>query len=113
MSFCVGSQAAHFETFSGEHNICSICENICSFIHLICPSSPLSSFLMCLCLYPQFDHPFVEVHRVRKFRFEPERHILVSLEDLSEPATKTGYSTPLGSWSCDGEILPEVAIQVR
>uniref|UniRef100_A0A3B4FAK8 Ceramide kinase-like n=1 Tax=Pundamilia nyererei TaxID=303518 RepID=A0A3B4FAK8_9CICH len=60
----------------------------------------------------QFDHPFVEVHRVRKFRFEPERHILVSLEDLSEPATKTGYSTPLGSWSCDGEILPEVAIQV-
>ncbi|CAI5635742.1 unnamed protein product [Oreochromis niloticus] len=60
----------------------------------------------------QFDHPFVEVHRVRKFRFEPERHKLVSLEDLSEPPTKTGYSTPLGSWSCDGEILPEVAIQV-
>lgn len=58
MSSCVGSQAAHFETFSGEHNICSICENICSFIHLICPSSPLSSFLICLCLSPPVRPPF-------------------------------------------------------
>ncbi|XP_070785292.1 ceramide kinase [Enoplosus armatus] len=72
----------------------------------------------------QFDHSFVEVHRVRKFRFKPRRHELVSLEDLSETPKKTGfspicsaqttcnYSTAHSSWNCDGEILPHAAIQV-
>ncbi|XP_030576327.1 ceramide kinase [Archocentrus centrarchus] len=60
----------------------------------------------------QFDHSFVEVHRVRKFRFQPQRQELVSLEDPSEPPTKTGYSTTLGCWTCDGELLSDVAIQV-
>ncbi|XP_069020877.1 ceramide kinase-like [Embiotoca jacksoni] len=72
----------------------------------------------------QFDHSFVEVHRVRKFRFQPRHHELVSLEDLSEPPKKTGfnpicstqttcnYSTTHSNWNCDGEILPHTAIQV-
>lgn len=72
----------------------------------------------------QFDHSFVEVHRIRKFHFQPWRHDLVSLEDLSEIPKKTGFrpicsaqttcnsSTAHSSWTCDGEILPHTAIQV-
>ncbi|KAI3366857.1 hypothetical protein L3Q82_009508, partial [Scortum barcoo] len=72
----------------------------------------------------QFDHSFVEVHRVRKFRFQPH-HEASSLEDLSESPKKTGfrptcsarptcnYSAAHSSWNCDGEILPHAAIQVR
>ncbi|XP_070709917.1 ceramide kinase [Pempheris klunzingeri] len=72
----------------------------------------------------QFDHSFVEVHRVRKFRFQPWLHELVSLEDLSETPKKTGfrpicsaqttcnYGATHSSWNCDGEILPHAAIQV-
>ncbi|XP_073336894.1 ceramide kinase [Pagrus major] len=72
----------------------------------------------------QFDHSFVEVHRVRKFRFQPRHHELASLEDLSESPKKTGfspicsaqttcdYSTAHSSWTCDGELLPHAAIQV-
>ncbi|TMS02574.1 Ceramide kinase [Larimichthys crocea] len=72
----------------------------------------------------QFDHSFVEVHRVRKFRFQPRHHELVSLEDLSESPKKTdfrpicptqstcNYTGTHSSWTCDGEILPHAAIQV-
>nr|XP_046235181.1 ceramide kinase [Scatophagus argus] len=72
----------------------------------------------------QFDHSFVEVHRVRKFRFQPQQDEMVSLEDLSESPKKTGfspiysapttcnYSTAHSSWTCDGEILPHTSIQV-
>ncbi|XP_068573206.1 ceramide kinase [Cebidichthys violaceus] len=72
----------------------------------------------------QFDHSFVEVHRVRKFCFQPRHHELVSLEDMIESPKKTGfspicsaqmtcsYSTCHSSWNCDGEILPDAAIQV-
>ncbi|XP_029318010.1 ceramide kinase [Cottoperca gobio] len=65
----------------------------------------------------QFDHSFVEVHRVRKFRFQPQQHELVSLEDLSvspisSAQTTYNYSTSHSRWSCDGEILPHAAIQV-
>ncbi|XP_077401449.1 ceramide kinase [Vanacampus margaritifer] len=73
----------------------------------------------------QFNHSFVEVHRVRKFRFQPRHNEPVSLEDLSGPPQKTDPS-PISSqatrchfanctcshWTCDGEILPDVAIQV-
>ncbi|XP_045928677.1 ceramide kinase [Micropterus dolomieu] len=72
----------------------------------------------------QFDHSFVEVHRVRKFRFQPQHRELLSLEDLNNSQKKTGfspicsaqttcnYSTAHSSWNCDGEILPHAAIQV-
>ncbi|XP_042259391.1 ceramide kinase [Thunnus maccoyii] len=72
----------------------------------------------------QFDHSFVEVHRVQKFRFQPRHYELVSLEDLSEPQKKTSfspicstattcnYTSAHSSWNCDGEILPHTAIQV-
>ncbi|XP_053718429.1 ceramide kinase isoform X2 [Synchiropus splendidus] len=72
----------------------------------------------------QFDHPFVEVHRVQRFRFEPRHSEAVSVEDLSDPQNKVGFSpiclptrtcdfSPAQSnWSCDGEILPHTAIQV-
>lgn len=92
------------------------------------PSIPLSIHLS-LALHrlipPQFDHPFVEVHRVRKFRFQPQHQELVSLEDLSETPKKTGfgpicsaqttcnYSNAHSSWTCDGETLPQAAVQVR
>ncbi|XP_019732674.1 ceramide kinase isoform X2 [Hippocampus comes] len=73
----------------------------------------------------QFDHSFVEVHRVRKFRFQPRHDDPVSLEDLSGPQ-KQADQGPVCSrvagchygncgcshWTCDGEILPHVAIQV-
>nr|XP_040030636.1 ceramide kinase [Gasterosteus aculeatus aculeatus]XP_040030637.1 ceramide kinase [Gasterosteus aculeatus aculeatus] len=72
----------------------------------------------------QFDHSFVEVHRVRRFCFQPQRHEVVSLEDPIESPKKTGfrpvcsaqttcdYGTSCSSWNCDGEILPRAAIQV-
>ncbi|XP_055367830.1 ceramide kinase isoform X2 [Betta splendens] len=72
----------------------------------------------------QFDHAFVEVHRVRGFRFQPRHQEPVSLEDLSEAPKKTrfgtmcsaqttcGYGAAHSSWNCDGEILPHAAIQV-
>ncbi|XP_022605554.1 ceramide kinase isoform X2 [Seriola dumerili] len=71
----------------------------------------------------QFDHSFVEVHRVRTFRFQPRHQEPVSLEDLSETPKKKGfgpicsgqmtcnYSKAQSSWTCDGEILPHAAIQ--
>ncbi|KAJ0012526.1 hypothetical protein NQD34_016860 [Periophthalmus magnuspinnatus] len=37
----------------------------------------------------QFDHVFVEVHRVKKFDFQPRNSETVSLEDLSEKSTFT------------------------
>ncbi|XP_061570574.1 ceramide kinase [Cololabis saira] len=72
----------------------------------------------------QFDHSFVEVHRVRKFHFQPLRPRPSSLEDLSERPEKTRFApicsapTPCNhgdghsSWNCDGEILHHAAIQV-
>ncbi|XP_040886205.1 ceramide kinase isoform X2 [Toxotes jaculatrix] len=72
----------------------------------------------------QFDHSFVEVHRVRTFRFQPLHQELTSLEDLNETPKKNSfspmcsgqttysYSKAHSSWNCDGEILPHAAIQV-
>ncbi|XP_061617677.1 ceramide kinase isoform X1 [Phyllopteryx taeniolatus] len=70
----------------------------------------------------QFDHSFVEVHRVRRFRFQPRHNEPVSLQDLSEPQKKVDLSPccsrchdascTCSRWTCDGEILPHVAIQV-
>ncbi|XP_072233202.1 ceramide kinase [Leuresthes tenuis] len=67
----------------------------------------------------QFDHPFVEVHRVKKFHFQPLHREPVSLDDLSEGPTKAGFgpvgsaqTRPHSSWVCDGEILQHTAIQV-
>lgn len=105
----------------------SVDTSVPSSIYLsISPPPPLFHlFLTHLCFLPQFDHSFVEVHRVRKFRFQPRQHELVSLEDLSDGPKKTGfspicsaqttcnYSTSHSSWNCDGEILPHAAIQVR
>nr|XP_020457180.1 ceramide kinase [Monopterus albus] len=72
----------------------------------------------------QFDHSFVEVHRVRMFHFQPLYQESISLDDLNETPKKTGcspmcpaptacsYNTIYSSWTCDGEILPHAAIQV-
>ncbi|KAL3048453.1 hypothetical protein OYC64_007092 [Pagothenia borchgrevinki] len=72
----------------------------------------------------QFDHSFVEVHRVRKFNFQPQLNEMHSLEDLTETPNKTGfrpicsaqtnynYQDSHSSWNCDGEILPHAAIRV-
>lgn len=70
----------------------------------------------------QFDMSFVEVHRVRRFRFAPKHSNVISEVDLSEtsgkkicnqvctahPNNDTGHS----NWNCDGEILPHADIQV-
>lgn len=81
-------------------------------------------------LYPslfsfQFDHSFVEVYRVRKFRFQPLHCEPASSKDLSEtpkkaafpamcsPQTSCNYRDPQSSWTCDGEILRHTAITVR
>lgn len=107
----------------GGHNLCTICSSIHPSIHL--SSTSLSSISHPSLLPCQFDHSFVEVHRVRRFHFQPRHHELVSLEDLSQSPKKTGfspicsaqstcnYSTTHSCWTCDGEILPHAAIQVR
>uniref|UniRef100_A0A3P9JSU9 Ceramide kinase n=1 Tax=Oryzias latipes TaxID=8090 RepID=A0A3P9JSU9_ORYLA len=72
----------------------------------------------------QFDHSFVEVHRVKKFHFEPLDPQPLLLENQSELPKKPGFC-PMGSaqttcipsaahssWNCDGEILHHAAIQV-
>lgn len=71
----------------------------------------------------QFDYPFVEVHRVRRFRFVPKHEEGGSELDLRErgkglfsqicrdhPAC--GCTPSHSTWSCDGETLPHTAIQV-
>lgn len=72
----------------------------------------------------QFDHVFVEVHRVKKFSFQPRHIEVASVEDLSEISKKSSfrpicagpsrcnYVSACSSWTCDGEILPHNAIQV-
>ncbi|XP_060759042.1 ceramide kinase [Neoarius graeffei] len=76
----------------------------------------------------QFDHPFVEVYRVRQFRFKPKYEETDSELELGE-VEGTGHkrffsqicrehpacscSLAHSSWNCDGEILPHAAIQVR
>ncbi|XP_061770458.1 ceramide kinase isoform X1 [Nerophis ophidion] len=67
----------------------------------------------------QFDHSFVEVHRVRKFRFQPSHQETLSLEDMKPDlspicsgATRCHFDDCACShWTCDGEILPHVDIQ--
>uniref|UniRef100_A0A8D3BB47 Ceramide kinase n=1 Tax=Scophthalmus maximus TaxID=52904 RepID=A0A8D3BB47_SCOMX len=74
----------------------------------------------------QFDHSFVEVHRVTAFRFQPRHCATLSAEDREpgETPAKTGFGPVCSgqatcdrgkarsSWTCDGEILPHAAIQV-
>ncbi|XP_056133646.1 ceramide kinase [Lampris incognitus] len=72
----------------------------------------------------QFDHSFVEVHRIRKFRFQPKQQEVDSVKDPSETREKRtfssicstspafNYGSADSSWNCDGEILPHTAIQV-
>ncbi|CAF98379.1 unnamed protein product, partial [Tetraodon nigroviridis] len=84
-----------------------------------CRSNALSSL--------QFDLNFVEVHRVRRFRFTP-RHCQSDSDlelDLRESGKRQIFSqicrdhpacgcTPAySSWNCDGEILTHTAIDVR
>uniref|UniRef100_A0A4W5NVS8 Ceramide kinase n=1 Tax=Hucho hucho TaxID=62062 RepID=A0A4W5NVS8_9TELE len=71
----------------------------------------------------QFDMTFVEVHRVRRFRFTP-RHCQNDSElDLRENGKQLfsqicrdhpacSCSPTYSSWNCDGEILPHAAIEV-
>ncbi|XP_076152412.1 ceramide kinase [Alosa pseudoharengus] len=75
----------------------------------------------------QFDHSFVEVHRVRRFRFMPKHQEVDSGVD-SEPDLRERGKGLFGqicrdhpacdcapahsTWSCDGETLPHTAIQV-
>ncbi|XP_037551991.1 ceramide kinase [Nematolebias whitei] len=66
--------------------------------------------------HDQFDHPFVEVHRVRKFSFQPRCHDFTSPEEPIEHPKTTSFSSAQTSavscWSCDGELLQQAAIQV-
>ncbi|XP_061532983.1 ceramide kinase-like [Phycodurus eques] len=74
----------------------------------------------------QFDLSFVEVHRVRRFRFTPRHCRSDSEQELDlldgkrqifgqicrdHPAC--GCAPAFSSWNCDGEILPHTAIDVR
>nr|XP_023685989.1 ceramide kinase isoform X3 [Paramormyrops kingsleyae] len=69
----------------------------------------------------QFDLDFVEVHRVRRFRFTP-RHCESELDLKEHGKTLFGHicrdhpacgCTALNSsWNCDGEILQQAAIDV-
>lgn len=75
----------------------------------------------------QFDLNFVEVHRVRRFRFTPRhcqsdsdleldlrengKHQIFSQICRDHPAC--GCTPAYSSWNCDGEILTHTAIDVR
>ncbi|XP_032378832.1 ceramide kinase [Etheostoma spectabile] len=73
----------------------------------------------------QFDLAFVEVHRVRRFRFTPRhcqsdsdldlrengKHQIFSQICRDHPAC--GCAPAYSSWNCDGEILNHTAIDVR
>ncbi|KAK1790534.1 hypothetical protein P4O66_014421 [Electrophorus voltai] len=78
----------------------------------------------------QFDHPFVEVYRVRQFRFTPRCQETASELELElregdgvgrarffsqicrkHPAC--GCMPTHSCWNCDGEILPHAGIEVR
>ncbi|XP_076852119.1 ceramide kinase isoform X2 [Brachyhypopomus gauderio] len=76
----------------------------------------------------QFDHPFVEVYRVRRFHFTPRYQETDSELDVTEGAAggrgrffsqicrehpACGCVPAHSNWNCDGEILPHAAIQVR
>ncbi|XP_016147285.1 ceramide kinase-like [Sinocyclocheilus grahami] len=75
----------------------------------------------------QFDHSFVEVYRVRQFRFTPRYQECDSEVDLRESGATgkrfisqicrehraCGCMPSQSNWNCDGEILPHTAIQVR
>ncbi|MCJ8743263.1 hypothetical protein PDJAM_G00091850 [Pangasius djambal] len=78
----------------------------------------------------QFDHPFVEVYRVRQFRFTPRYEETDSDSELelreAEGSGRKRFFSQIcrehpacscslahSSWNCDGEILPHAAIQVR
>ncbi|XP_018602573.1 ceramide kinase-like isoform X1 [Scleropages formosus] len=72
----------------------------------------------------QFDLAFVEVHRVRRFRFTPKHCESDSELDLKESGKKLfshicrdhpacGCATVNSNWNCDGEILQHAAIEVR
>lgn len=82
---------------------------------------------LCLFCFDQFDHTFVEVHRVRRFRFTP-RHCQSDSDlelDLRENGKRQifsqicrdhpacGCAPAYSSWNCDGEILNHAAIDVR
>uniref|UniRef100_A0A3Q0RHI1 Ceramide kinase n=1 Tax=Amphilophus citrinellus TaxID=61819 RepID=A0A3Q0RHI1_AMPCI len=75
----------------------------------------------------QFDLTFIEVHRVRRFRFTP-RHCQSDSDlelDLQENGKRQifsqickdhpacGCAPAYSSWNCDGEILTHTAIDVR
>ncbi|XP_030638566.1 ceramide kinase [Chanos chanos] len=72
----------------------------------------------------QFDHTFVEVHRVQQFRFTPKHWEGGSELDLCESKNRLfgqicrqqpvcGCAPAHSSWNCDGEILPQTTIHVR
>ncbi|XP_051974746.1 ceramide kinase-like isoform X2 [Xyrauchen texanus] len=75
----------------------------------------------------QFDHSFVEVYRVKQFRFTPSYQECDSEVDLRESGAggkqflsqicrehrACGCMPAQSNWNCDGEILPHTAIQVR
>lgn len=88
-------------------------------VDLLLTSSP-SVPIPPVCPPPQFDHSFVEVHRVRKFLFQPRVRSPASADHGSgDPVTSCfGRATRNqgnghGRWTCDGEILPHAAIRVR
>uniref|UniRef100_A0A671R243 Ceramide kinase-like n=1 Tax=Sinocyclocheilus anshuiensis TaxID=1608454 RepID=A0A671R243_9TELE len=74
----------------------------------------------------QFDHSFVEVYRVKQFRFTPRYQECDSEVDLRESGATgkrflsqicrehraCGCMPSQSNWNCDGEILPHTAIQV-
>ncbi|KAG7522691.1 ceramide kinase-like [Solea senegalensis] len=73
----------------------------------------------------QFDLTFVEVHRVRRFRFMPRHRQSDSdlqlqetgkrqtLSQICREAPACGCAPAYSSWNCDGEILSHTAIDVR
>ncbi|CAB1331619.1 unnamed protein product [Coregonus sp. 'balchen'] len=108
------SPAAHLADGTTDLILVRKCSRFNFLRHLLRHTSKDDQFDMTFCPSPlQFDMTFVEVHRVRRFRFTPcqndsELDLRENGKQLFSQICHPAYS----SWNCDGEILPHAAIEV-
>ncbi|XP_018585282.2 ceramide kinase [Scleropages formosus] len=107
------SPAAHLADGTTDLILVHRCSRLGFLCHLLCHTNRKD----------QFDMDFVEVHRVRSFRFTPKHGVSRPEPEKKHNSKKVlqqmcrdhpACSVPFNSsWSCDGEILHHAAIEVR
>ena len=68
------------------------------------------SLIDSICLFSQYDLPFVEVYRAREFTFRalPTLH-MQSNNEISSRYLKSSLSV----WNCDGEVIDSSNVKIR